>query len=219
MNDFLIRVSSDFHWCQIRVAKFSGHFSFLSDLTCQHYLINGLLSLLWDVSLPLENHLYLNSEMLKVRCSNFTWGRVLLIETREKGITNCGYQSNGNDQHNLDSDGIKVKGWTTHYKCRINRNCNGFDVKVRVKQKCIFGVTRSNLLISMVYNNKYLFLVYKTCHSCDLPDVAWLSFVFSFLDPGWRGSPCLGIVRGEEAESQQKTAVLLKECGLCRICW
>lgn len=107
-----------------------------------------------------------------------------MIETGEKGIRNCGYQRNGNDQHNLDSGGIKVKGWNMHYKCGINRNCNGFDVKVRVKQKCIFGVTRNNLLISMVYNNRYLFLVYKTCHNGDLPDVAWLSFVFSFLDPG-----------------------------------
>lgn len=138
---------------------------------------------------------------------------------KKTGIRNCSHQRNCNDQHNLDSGGIKVKGWKIHYKCRTNRNCNGFDVKVKGKQKCIFEATRNSLLKSMVYNNQYVFLVYKTCHDCDLPGVAWLPFVFSFLEPGWRGSPCEGIVREEEAESQQKCAVLLRECGVCHICW
>ena len=45
---------------------------------------------------------------------------------------------------------MKVKGWKIHYKCRTKSNCSGFDVKVRAKQKCIAGVTRNNLLTSMV---------------------------------------------------------------------
>lgn len=65
-------------------------------------------------------------------------------------MRNCSYQRNGNDQHNLDSGSMKVKGWKIHYKCRTKSNCSGFDVKVRAKQKCIAGVTRNNLLTSMV---------------------------------------------------------------------